>query len=171
MISWSTNPHKGSCHALLERHYHSPFHIIYKQLLNEYSRAPGNFQCYILFGICCLQTPLPVLSHRQRKTITGQPKPWRKRLLGMGAGCCQKIWSFLTGFLSSSAETLQNWGTWSEQAGITLSGWRWSSVEGKLSHLCTNMKHLGCNNPTLLHWTKYTAHAQAISIFLMANVR
>lgn len=44
---------------------------------------------------------------------------------------CQKTLSFLTGFLSPPAETIQNWGIWSEQGGwihavweeMTRSGW------------------------------------------------
>lgn len=86
----------------------------------------------------------------------------------MGTGCSQKTWSFLTGFLSSPAETLQNWGTWSEQAGIMLSGQRRLGLEGKDQYETSGMY-----NPLLSteHTAKHTAHAQAIHIFLMGNVR
>ena len=58
--------------------------------------------------------------------------------------CCQNASSCLAGFISSSAETIQNLGIWSEQVGFVLSGQRRPSLEDKLSHLSTYMKCLAC---------------------------
>lgn len=154
MIFWSTKNLKRSCHALLEKLYPSLFHIIYRKLLNEisfecqYSRMPGNFKRCVLFGIFCPQIPLVVLSCGQEKLTQDNPSHKGRDSHVLGAGWTprqyRKPWvSSLVSF-SPPAETIHNWRIWPEQAGFMPSGQRWPGLEGKLSHLSTYVKDLGC---------------------------
>lgn len=135
------------CHALLEctaRVHPSFFHIICRKFLNEisfesqYSRMPGNFQPCALFATCCPQIPLPVLSCGQEKPAQDNPSHKGRSAGGWLDPRAVQSWIHL-----NLSWNYLKWGHLVWASWIQLSGQRWPGLESKLSHLSTDVKHLG----------------------------